>query len=125
MVFMPLTKNYYYRFGKNRPKILESPIYWSVKNKNKKELVILTKVLPDECNVGYHDVTSRIVEKVNGIKIIDFKDFVNKVDSVVGEYLIIEDNYFQKYIFKVSDLKIRDEIILQKYGINSAMNINN
>ncbi|MBL4623752.1 MAG: trypsin-like peptidase domain-containing protein, partial [Flavobacteriales bacterium] len=32
MVFMPLTKNYYYRFGKNRPKILESPIYWSVKN---------------------------------------------------------------------------------------------
>ena len=86
MIFMPLTMNYFYEWGKDWKN--DAPIrllkhYLNDHNelsKTKTGLVILKDTLSDRENVGYA-FDNRIVEKVDDIEINTFNDFVNAIEN--------------------------------------------
>jgi len=58
----------------------------------KKNVVVLLNILPDDINVGYHGIGNDVVEKINGHKFKSFKEFVLLVDDIKSkeQYTIIE-----------------------------------
>ncbi|HXS36615.1 MAG TPA: trypsin-like peptidase domain-containing protein [Flavipsychrobacter sp.] len=91
-------------------------------NDSVQQIVLLSSVLPDISNVGYHDVNNRIVEKVNGRRIRNFQDLVDAFDEKADNY-VIEDQNAGKYIISSDNLAATNQRILQKFGIPSRMRL--
>lgn len=80
--------------------------------KERKELVILTQVLPDNLNVGYHNYQNEIITKVNGVGIKAFQDFVSLLHHQKEKYLIIETENNLKIILDSRNIdKVTKEIL--------------
>ncbi len=89
-------------------------------NEKKEEVVLISSVLPDKSNIGYHDLSNRIVRSVNGLPIRNFSDLIAafKMDTDVH---VIEDIDRNKYMISTSNLEQTNKEIMQKYGIPSQM----
>ena len=81
-------------------------------DQNRKELVILTQVLPDNINVGYHNYQNEIISKVNGKEIKAFKDLVVILHKQKEKYIIIETENNLRIILNTQNIdKVTDEIL--------------
>jgi hypothetical protein len=80
---------------------------------------MLSKVLADEINVGYHDVYDTIVYSVNGKRIANMNDLVKSFESYRGKYHVILDEIGRRILLDRQKVKENDQVILRKYGINS------
>ena len=85
LVFMPLTKNYLYEWG--RSWVQKAPIHFVDLTKNanhptkdKKEIVFLQSILADKENAGYEH-SHIIISKVNGLTINSFEDLVKTIET--------------------------------------------
>ena len=77
----------------------------------KREIVVLLNILPDDINVGYHRIANEVIEKVNGVDIKSFKDFVLHVREAATK---------EKYtIFETGR---RSQIILSNHNIDKVNN---
>ncbi len=85
--------------------------------KERKELVILTQVLPDNLNVGYHNYQNEIVSRVNGIEIKAFQDLVSLLHSQKKKYVIIETENNLKIILNSSHIDQVTKEILKRNNI--------
>lgn len=56
----------------------------------KKEIVVLLEILPDDVNIGYHDIRNEIISKVNGKSFESFKDFIGLLEENKDAYTEIE-----------------------------------
>jgi S1-C subfamily serine protease len=123
LIFAPLTKNYLFEWGSQwfltAPAKLLNYFQNGVRTADKKELVLLTKVLADEINLGYHDIDNVIIEKVNGKKISEIKDVVEAVEKNTGIYHVFEDESGRKIILKKEKVDTYTSRILKTYRINS------
>jgi len=123
LIFAPLTKNYIFEWGSQwfltAPAKLLNYYQNGVRTKERKELVLLTKVLADEINLGYHDIDNIIIEKVNGKKISEMRDVVEAIENNTGLYHILEDDSGKKIILKKEKVDKYSNRILQTYRINS------
>ncbi len=98
--------------------------YRQYHNKNsKKKFVIITGVFPDETTVGWDDLHSSLVHKVDGKRIENLEDFYKKIKQAIQE----KKEFIKLHIFGnriiYLDLKNRDAInkrIFNKYGIPKA-----
>jgi S1-C subfamily serine protease len=90
-VFAPLTSNY---FGsgdwENFKPELKDLLFHGFPSPDRKEVVLLSHVLPHDINVGYDQQTNLIVEKVNGRPISEMKDLIAAFQNPEGNYNIIE-----------------------------------
>jgi S1-C subfamily serine protease len=84
------------------------------------EIVMISSVLPDKSNVGYHDVSNRIVSKINGYEIKNFNDLIRAFDRP-SDFYTIEDNEGNKYVLDASNLNENNIEIFRKYGITKQM----
>ena len=98
----------YYYYGK----VLNSP--------EVEELVMISSVLPDKSNVGYHDISNKIVAKINGFPIRNFNGLIKAFESP-SDFFVIEDIDGNKYILDAKDMAANNEEIFRKYGINQQM----
>lgn len=81
---------------------------------NKKEIVVLLDVLPDDINIGYHNFGNDIMETVNGQKFLSFKEFVALVENNKEEYLIFETDQNEKIIINPHNISsITNQILLR------------
>ncbi len=123
LVFAPLTKNYLLEYGSqwffSAPTKLLTFYQEGVRGDDRKQLILLTKVLADEINLGYHDIDNIIIEKVNGRKIADMSDLVDSIESNTAAYHIIEDDSGKKIILKKERVDKFSKRILETYRINS------
>ena len=123
LVFQPLTVNYLKTWGDDwhddAKKNLLSYYYYGKPTEDKKEIVILAKVLADDINVGYHDVNDIIISRVNGKPISNMKDLVEAFESNKGKYHIISDELNYRLVLDRQRVNENNKSILQKYGINS------
>jgi len=85
LVFMPLTKNYLYEWG--RSWVQKAPVRFVniVKNENfpseeRREIVFLQSILADRENAGY-GLSHAIVLEVNGIKIDSFSRLIDSIED--------------------------------------------
>lgn len=98
----------YYYYGK----VLNTP--------EQEEIVMISSVLPDKSNVGYHDVSNRIVSKINGYEIRNFNDLIKAFDRP-SDFYTIEDSEGNRYVLDASNLDENNIEIFRKYGITKQM----
>lgn len=123
LVFQPLTVNFLKLWGDKWPheasKNLLNQYYYGQPNEHKREIVVLSKVLADEINVGYHKVHDRIVYYINGKRIKNMNDLVNAFESNSGKYHVILDEMGYRIVLEKKKVDQNGLSILHKYGINS------
>ena len=94
IVFTPLTKNLLKARGRNwrtkAPKNLLCELHnWPTDTR--REVIVTLQVLTSGVNRGYHDISSRIIEEVNGVPVADFADFYEKVMHCSDAYVVFAD----------------------------------
>lgn len=123
LIFAPLTKNYLLEWGSqwffSAPTKLLNFYQEGVRTEDRKQLIILTKVLADEINLGYNDLDNIIIEKVNGKKISDMRDLIDSFEKNSGLYHIIEDDTGKKIILRKDKVDKFSSRILQTYHIEA------
>ncbi len=102
----PLLSYYYYS------KVLNTP--------ENEELVIISSVLPDKSNIGYHDVKNKIVKSINTYPIRNFNDLIRAFERP-SDFYIIEDIDGNKYVIDGMNLDEHNQEIFRKYGILQQM----
>ena len=86
---------------------------------DKQELVVLLKVLAAEHSRGDYGISLWHVEKVNGKKFKDFKEFYTFVMDSKEKYVVLEDEDGAKVVInKAKALSVEQEI-LKRYSIKS------
>ena len=83
----------------------------------KKEIVVLLDVLPDDVNVGYHDLSKEVITKVNGKDFRSFKEFVKLLENNDDQYTIIETANNTKVILNRQDIEESTARILDRNSI--------
>ncbi len=87
-------------------------------NQSRQELVVLLQVLPDDINVGYHDISNEVIAKVDGQEIKSFKDFVLILNNNKSKkYTIIETEHNLRIILENTDIEKITAGILKRNNI--------
>jgi len=117
LVFQPLSINYLYLFSGSPTKFIYEARYGKIR-KDRKEVVVISDILPDDLNKGYSDIISDfVVAKVNGKKITELKDVINIIENTNDEFIIIEEKSSEKIIFNTAKLREKNKQILKKYNV--------
>lgn len=128
LVFSPLTKNYLLEWG--RQWFFSAPtklLYYyqnEVRKEDRRQVILLVKVLADEINLGYHDLENLVIVKVNDRKISTMSDVVKAFESNKGTYHIIEDDTGLKIIIRRESAEKYSRRILETYRIDSDRSSN-
>lgn len=111
-VFMPLTTNYMIE-TKWTP---EEAYQWSTEDKQ--EVVILSQVLADSINKGYHNISDIIVDKINGKHFANIKEFYKILTSSTDDFIVFEDKFGYQVIMNRKSAEERNDFILKRYNIH-------
>ena len=114
-VFSPLTRNLIRSSGRNRLVLSYLASQWQTKEK--KEAVVLLKVLASDLTRGNNDFGMWPIEKINGEKFVDFNDFYHKVKETKTPYIVLEDEDGIKVIIDRKEAQSKQRDILKKYNI--------
>ena len=87
--------------------------------KDKKEIVLLTRVLPSELTKGYDRIRNVTITKVNGKSFKDFKEFVQILENSKERFTVFEDEYNYKIVLKREDVLKKQKEILSRYNIKT------
>ena len=123
-VFMPLTSDYINasksRFSNHLDEnIMVLSQFWPTKERE--EAVILSKVLPDHSNKGFHNISDFLIQSINGKKFADFTEFYDIFRIDKSPYVVLEDQFgYQVVINKKLSLANQKEI-LKRYQITLAV----
>jgi S1-C subfamily serine protease len=123
LVFAPLTKNYLLTWGSTFPAYAPSGLvdfYQNgVRTEGREEIILITMVLADEINHGYHGIRNVVIAKINDQTISTMKDVVDAIENNNGIYHEIEDDTGRKIILRRDQLENYSSRILQTYRIGS------
>lgn len=123
LVFSPLTVNYLKTWGgtwfANAPKNLVSSFQFDQLTKVGEKIVVLTRVLPDEVNKGYHNSGDYRIVKVNGQPINNLKDLVRIVEEGNEPFVSFTDRWGASVVLDRKAVEARNGEILEKYRIKS------
>jgi len=122
LVFEPLTLNFLKTWKKwylNAPSDLLNYYFRGEPTDERREIVVLVKVLADEINVGYHEWKNSVISCVNGKKISTMKDLVSAFEEHEGSYHIIVDERGYKIVLDKKKVDENSQSILKKYRISS------
>ncbi|MBN1869014.1 MAG: trypsin-like peptidase domain-containing protein [Candidatus Omnitrophica bacterium] len=83
------------------------------------QIVVLLSVLPDDINIGYHEIGNEMVAKVNGEDIKSFEDFILIINKVKKSepYTIIETQNKSTIILANKDIDEVNKQILKRNNI--------
>ena len=113
-VFSPLSRNLL-SIGRNKIPLRYYATQWPTKEK--REVVVLLKVLPSDINRGNYGFTLWPIEKLNGEIFDSFDTFYKRVQNFKGEYLILEDTDGVKVIINREEALTKQSDIMKKYNI--------
>ena len=125
LVFESLTMNYLYEYGpgsdfyQNAPTELLNFFYNGSPKKNRKEIVMLAQVMPDDVNIGYHEFINGIIAKVNGQPIVTLLDLISAFENCKKDYHLIEDIRGFKIVLNRQAVEKSNPRILKKYKITT------
>ncbi len=123
LVFEPLVANFLKTWGKrwinSAPGNLVNYYFTGEAQEDRRQIIVLVKVLADEINVGYHDWRHNVISRVNGKNISSINDLVKAFDAHKGPYHIIEDEWGYKIVLDKLKVDRNSKGILEKYKIIS------
>ncbi len=121
-VFCPLTKNYLLAWRRDWYKIAPKNLIYLYQNRDPvvagEEVVLIVRVLADDVNRGYHRWSSWVVETVNGRKIRNLNDLIQKVEAVTeSEFVVFSDSRNREMIMDREKALAAAAGILKRYRI--------
>jgi S1-C subfamily serine protease len=121
LVFQPLTLNYLDTWEKlqDAPSHLVDEYKNGRRSRDRKQLVVLTKVLGDEMTAGYEGYKDHIILEVNGRRISSMEDLLNALESNEGRDHILMDDMGNQIVLEKKKIKESGRMILDKYKIGS------
>lgn len=125
LLFVPLSINHLdeYRQWYNGP--IEM-VYEAINGKISKDLqqvVVLSRVLAAEVNVGYQNQGALIVEEVNGKKIKDLNELISIVENTQKGFIVFHLKNKTKIVFDIDKLKKSTPSIMRSYRIPADRSI--
>lgn len=114
-VFSPLTRNLIVSTNRNRLNLSYLASRWQEEDKS--EVVVLLKVLASDISRGDNDFAMWPIDKVNGERFKDFKEFYQRIQAVKDPYIVLEDNDGVQVIIDRKEAQTKQSEILQKYNI--------
>ena len=120
-VFSPLTSNLLASTRGSLISLRSMTRKWP--KKDRKDVVVLVKVLATDFNRGDHGLALWAIEKVNGEHFKTFEEFYQKVTSYKGEFLLLEDHEGSQVGIDVKKAKLARDKILKRYYIKSDRSI--
>lgn len=90
----------------------------------RKEFILINRVLPDRANTYLSDVHDKVVDSINNVKIRTLDDVAEAVRKPVGGYHVIHiDGTSCPLLLKASEIAEADRRIKEKYDIPSLMRL--
>ncbi len=84
--------------------------------------VIMTQVLPDQSNNGYHNISMKIVKSVNGVDISSVPDLAQKIEDSQDKFIKIELDGEVDILLDKTKLPTIDATIGKKFRLKSNKN---
>ena len=130
-ILQKLTKTYLEARGADWAGKVEPHIYNYLLNEafkpadERKEIIVLSFVLPGDINIGYHGLSQLVVSAINGMKIRSMKDVPQALTLNPQEkFNVIEFELDQpKIVLDRAKLQQADTLIAKTYGIDKSANI--
>lgn len=124
LVFEPLTTDYLRRWRtwwQNAPlRILVAKSRQDVPELEGHRLILLSRVLPDPANLGYHDLQAQLVNKVNGRPVRTMDELRAALDAPQNGFHVIELLAGQpatRVVIDALEAKAADARIRERYGL--------
>ena len=128
LVFEPLTVNYLKRWGEKwhvkAPTDLLNYYLYGEPKEDRRQIVVLIRVLADDMNAGYHALENRVVAQVNGRNIADMRDLVDAVEGRQQRYHMITDERGYQIVLDRGRVRTHGHKILKKYNVRSDRSTN-
>ncbi len=83
----------------------------------KKEVVVLLQVLPDDINIGYHDMSNEVIEKVNGKEFSSFREFIEIIANTKPPVTFIETGLHHHIIINNNEINQITRNIIERNNI--------
>ncbi len=123
LVFEPLTLNYLEEYGTARDWAVTAPkdlLFYYLHGEptvERRQVVLLAKVLADEANVGYHEYANGIIERVNGRHVGTLRDLMDAFEKNAGPFHVIEDMHGNRLVLDRKKVETRGPEILKRYRV--------
>lgn len=88
-------------------------------SEDRKEVILMTQVLPADINKDYHHDNNLIIQKVNGEVIPDFKTFYEKMQAVDTPFVVLETDDGYQVVIDRTEAANKQPSILARYGIST------
>ncbi|MEM7204941.1 MAG: hypothetical protein AAF628_32095 [Planctomycetota bacterium] len=132
LVFRVLDGNYYSIWGSDW--VSQAPVelsaLWSLEQNaqtaDRRRIILLTEVLPDPFNVGYHDLTTQVVQRVNGRAVDSMAELSAAFEHPQDGYHVIDlvlGAEKQQVVLDAAQLPAASQRILAAYQIPLAQRI--
>jgi S1-C subfamily serine protease len=121
LVFQPLTMNYLQTWDRMEsvPANLANYYYNGKQSEDRRQVVVLTKILGDDLTVGYDDFKDHVITRVNGKAISTMADLVKAIEGNEGSYHVIIDEWGNQIVLERAKANQAQRKILSKYKIDA------
>lgn len=92
---------------------------WQFSNKEEEHVVILSRVLPDQINIGYHEYRDEVVSAVNGRPVRRLADVFKAVDQEGGLKRVALMGYGVDLVLDEEEMPAANKRIAANYRIPS------
>lgn len=123
VVFVPLNMNLIQRWGRDwrnkaPDEFLSARNLW--RTEEQEELVVALKILPADVNLGYHDWSNWIIERINGHKIKNFSQFSQLLSKHTGSHITFSDETGYRMVIDSAEANASEADIMQLYRVPSS-----
>jgi S1-C subfamily serine protease len=121
LVFQPLTMNYLQTWTRmeNVPANLANYYYYGKPSDERKQVIVVTKILGDELTVGYDDFKDHVITQVNGKPISTMADLVKAIEGNTARYHVIMDEWGNKIVLERDKTAETQRKLLEKFKITA------
>jgi hypothetical protein len=124
LVFQPLTRNYLESWGQDWERRAPFRLAYFRNEEPSPErpsVVVLSQVLPDVFNLGYQDLRSLVLERINGRKVSSLNDVAPALAQAADGFHTFEflkGESLQRLVLDARQLDAATQRVLQRYGID-------
>jgi hypothetical protein len=101
------------------PVHLANYYYHGRQSEDRRQVIVLTKILGDELTVGYDDFKDHVIIRVNGKEISTTTDLVKAIEGNEGKYHVLMDEWGGELVLERAKTDQAQRKILEKYKIDA------